>query len=152
LADGLRSIGIRRGSHVAVMMPNKAAMPLAWLAIATIGAVMVPVNNSYSEREIAYVLNDSEAEFAIVDESCIDAVENVLNRGELKLDRRKVVVSGETRGSYISFEQLTRHEPTSVFVDESVGQDDLLNIQYTSGTTGFPKGCMLSQRYWISAG
>jgi crotonobetaine/carnitine-CoA ligase len=152
LADGLRSIGIRRGSHVAVMMPNKAAMPLTWLAIATIGAVMVPVNNSYSEREIVYVLSDSETEYAVVDESCLAAVENVLKRGELALDPGKIVVSGDAQGSYPSLEALMRHRSGSAFVDEAVGHDDLLNIQYTSGTTGFPKGCMLSQRYWISAG
>lgn len=152
LADGLRSIGVRRGSHVAVMMPNKAAMPLTWLAIATIGAVMVPVNNSYSEREIAYVLGDSETEYAVLDASCLVAVENVLKQGELNLDPNKIVVSGDTHGSYLSLEKLMLHRPSSAFIDEAVGHDDLLNIQYTSGTTGFPKGCMLSQRYWISAG
>jgi crotonobetaine/carnitine-CoA ligase len=152
LADGLRSIGVRRGSHVAVMLPNKAAMPLTWLAIATIGAVMVPVNNSYSEREIVYVLSDSEAEYAVVDESCLAAVENVLTRGELALDPAKIVVCGDAHCSYRSLEALMLHRPGSAFVDETVGHDDLLNIQYTSGTTGFPKGCMLSQRYWIGAG
>ncbi|GGF43034.1 AMP-binding protein [Aliidongia dinghuensis] len=152
LADGLRSVGVRRGSHVAVMMPNKAAMPLSWLAIATIGAVMVPVNNTYSEREIVYVLTDSETEFLIVDESCLAPVESVLARGELRLDRGKIIVSGESGHSYLDLEQLMRIEPHTPFIDEAVGHDDLLNIQYTSGTTGFPKGCMLSQRYWISAG
>src|SRR5688572_6490258 len=62
LADGLRSIGIAKGAHVAVMMPSKAAMPLSWLAIGVIGAVMVPMNIGYSGREIAYILNDSDAE------------------------------------------------------------------------------------------
>ena len=152
LADGLRSIGVRHGSHVAVMMPNKAAMPLTWLAIATIGAVMVPVNNSYSEREIVYVLSDSETEYAVVDESCLAAVESVLKRGELTLDPAKIVVSGSAPQTYHSLEALMRHEPRSAFVDPAVVHDDLLNIQYTSGTTGFPKGCMLSQRYWIGAG
>lgn len=152
LADGLRSIGVKRGSHVAVMMPNVAAMPLTWLAIATIGAVMVPVNNSYSEREIVYVLTDSEAEFAVVDESCLAGIEAVLSRGELKLDPAKIVVSGDSGGGYVSLQTLMQTQPTSPFIDEAVSQDDLLNIQYTSGTTGFSKGCMLSQRYWISAG
>ena len=152
LADGLRSIGVRRGTHVAVMMPNVAAMPLTWLALATIGAVMVPVNNSYSEREIVFVLTDSEAEFLVADDSCLAGVERVLARDELKLDRGKLVVSDNSDHRYISLQKLMQHTPSSVFIDEQVGHDDLLNIQYTSGTTGFPKGCMLSQRYWISAG
>lgn len=152
LADGLRSIGVTRGSHIAVMMPNKAAWPLTWLAIATVGAVMVPINNTYSEREIAYVLNDSDAEFLVVDQDCLVAVENVLRRNEIRLDRGKIIVSGEAPGQYEHLEQLMLHRRTSPFIDPFVGHDDLLNIQYTSGTTGFPKGCMLSQRYWIAAG
>lgn len=152
LADGLRSIGIGKGSHVAVMLPNRAAMPLSWLAIGTVGAVMVPVNNSYSEREIAYVLNDSETEYLIVDEACVAAVEAVLQRGEIALDPAKIVVCGSGTGTYRSLDALMRHTLDSTFVDPAVGHDDLLNIQYTSGTTGFPKGCMLSQRYWIGAG
>ncbi len=60
LARGLVACGIRKGSHVGVMLPNVAAFPLSWLAIASIGAVMVPINIAYRERELAYVLNDSE--------------------------------------------------------------------------------------------
>lgn len=152
LADGLRSIGVGKGSHVAVMLPNRAAMPLSWLAIGTIGAVMVPVNNSYSEREIAYVLNDSEAEYLIVDETCLAAVEAVLQRGEIALDPAKIVVSGAAPDAYRNLDVMMQYPPETTFVDPAVGHDDLLNIQYTSGTTGFPKGCMLSQRYWIGAG
>ena len=77
LAAGLMSLGVRKGTHVAVMLPNKAAFPLTWLAIGAIGAVMIPVNNTYSEREIAFVLTDSEAEFLVVDEACLAAVERV---------------------------------------------------------------------------
>ena len=49
LAAGLMSVGVRKGTHVAVMLPNKAAFPLTWLALGTIGAVMVPVN-TYIQR------------------------------------------------------------------------------------------------------
>jgi len=68
LAAGLMSVGVRKGTHVAVMLPNKAAFPLTWLALGTIGAVMVPVNNTYSEREIAFVTGNSQSNFVVADE------------------------------------------------------------------------------------
>src|ERR1700758_2900678 len=82
LAAGFQSIGVTKGSHVAIMLPNIAALPLTWLAIGTLGAVMVPMNNTYSEREIAYVLGDSDARFMVVDAACLYAVEAVRAAGK----------------------------------------------------------------------
>src|SRR5262245_1778431 len=50
LAAGLQAAGVAKGTHVGVMLPNVAAMPLTWLAIATLGAVMIPINPGYTER------------------------------------------------------------------------------------------------------
>jgi acyl-CoA synthetase (AMP-forming)/AMP-acid ligase II len=151
LAAGLQSIGIRKGTHVAVMLPNVEAFPLTWLAIGVLGAVMVPVNVGYQRRELVYVLNDSDAEYLVVDASRMDAVSAGIEAGEIRLNRTKIVVAGGP----------TPHECTdwsalAVCTERpelpQVSLDDLLNIQYTSGTTGFPKGCMLTQRYWIVSG
>lgn len=155
LAAGLMSIGVGKGTHVAVMLPNTPAFPLTWLAIGTIGAVMVPVNNSYTEREIAYVVNDSEAEFLVVDDGCIEPVRRLLARGEIKIAPGCIVVAGghaSGSGGHRLLADLMRADPAGLRIDRDVGHGDLLNIQYTSGTTGFPKGCMLTQRYWVSAG
>jgi acyl-CoA synthetase (AMP-forming)/AMP-acid ligase II len=151
LAAGLMSIGVRKGTHVAVMLPNKATFPLTWLAIGTIGAVMVPMNNTYSEREIAYVAGNSEATFIVVDETCLAAVERVVARGEVAVALDRIVVSGNAPAGRLSLDDLMEQD-ASGFHPPAVDHDDLLNIQYTSGTTGFPKGCMLTQRYWVSAG
>jgi long-chain acyl-CoA synthetase len=149
LAAGLAGIGIRQGSHVAVMLPNIAAMPLTWLALGSLGAVMVPLNNSYSEREVAYVVNDGEATYLVTDTTCLPMVEGALIGGKISIPRENIIVVGSS--GYRSFDELAACSPAS-FVPPPIGHDDLLNIQYTSGTTGFPKGCMLSQRYWLSAG
>lgn len=151
LAGGLMSQGIRKGTHVAIMLPNKAAFPLTWLAIGSIGAVMVPMNNSYSDREIAYVVGNSEATYVVVDDSCLEAVDRVIASGGVKVTAERVIVSGKAPAGRASLESLMQQD-AGVFQPPEVGHDDLLNIQYTSGTTGFPKGCMLTQRYWISAG
>ncbi|MBL8707407.1 MAG: acyl--CoA ligase [Rhodospirillales bacterium] len=151
LAAGLMSQGIRKGTHVAVMLPNRAAFPLTWLAIGSIGAVMVPMNNSYSDREIAYVVGNSEATYVVVDDSCLEAVDRVVAGGQVKATPDRVIVAGDAPAGRVSLEALMQHD-AATFQPPDVGHDDLLNIQYTSGTTGFPKGCMLTQRYWISAG
>ena len=61
VAAGLDAIGVRRGSIVAVVIPNRPAFPLTWLALARLGAIMVPVNVRSKPRELQYVLEDSGA-------------------------------------------------------------------------------------------
>ena len=57
LADGLSQLGVRSGSHVAVMLSNCIEFPLTWLALAELGAVVTPVITGYSSRELAYCLH-----------------------------------------------------------------------------------------------
>jgi acyl-coenzyme A synthetase/AMP-(fatty) acid ligase len=151
LAAGLESIGIRMGCNVAVMLPNIAAMPLTWLALGSLGAVMVPLNNGYSGREIAYVVNDSEATHLVTDTACLPIVERALSDGKISIDSCNIVVVGEGDSPYRRFADLAAFS-AAAFEPPAVNHNNLLNIQYTSGTTGFPKGCMLTQRYWLSAG
>jgi len=77
LAGGLQAIGIGSGSHVAIMLPNVPAFPIAWLAISRLGAVMVPVNARYTAEELAYVLNDSDSEFLIIDGQFLEILAKV---------------------------------------------------------------------------
>lgn len=152
LAARFADLGIVKGTHVAVMLPNIPEMPLAWLALGRIGAVMVPVNVSYRERELAHVVNDADVSFIIAHGDCIATVEGCRGDSLIQVPpERTIVVQGEAVGA-VAWSELVS-EPRETFEPpEAVGHDDLLNIQYTSGTTGFPKGCMLSQRYWISSG
>lgn len=152
LARSLSAIGIRKGTHVAVMLPNVAAFPLTWLAIGTLGAVMVPVNVGYQPRELTYVLKDSEAEYAIVDQGCLALLEGCIEADALSLAADRIVVHGGHAGSHHDWQALAQPAAEDFVPPEPVGLDDLLNIQYTSGTTGFPKGCMLTQRYWLTSG
>jgi len=151
LAAGLRSIGVRKGTHVAVMLPNVEAFPLTWLAIGVLGAVMVPVNVSYQLRELVYVLEDSDAEYLVADASRLDTVTAGMASGDIRLPARQIVVRGAS-GLEGDWAWETLAGCGDAFSPPEVGLDDLLNIQYTSGTTGFPKGCMLAQRYWIVCG
>jgi crotonobetaine/carnitine-CoA ligase len=152
LANGLRTIGVQKGSHVGVMLPNIAAFPLTWLALARLGAVMIPINVRYTERELHYVLDDGEADFIVIDASLLSMLQNV-PQPLPRLTAEHIVVVGRAPGGYRAWSDVKsrggEETPTS---SEAVALDDLLNIQYTSGTTGFPKGCMLTQRYWLLIG
>jgi acyl-coenzyme A synthetase/AMP-(fatty) acid ligase len=150
LANGLAQRGVRRGTHVAVMLPNIEEFPVTWLAIARLGAVMIPINVSYTARELAYVLEDGDAEFLVIHHDQLGRWHEVVQTSTRIPDSNVFVVDARTPG-LASWEELLEGQ-SSHFEGEEAHIDDLLNIQYTSGTTGFPKGCMLTQRYWLTSG
>ncbi|NMM43114.1 ATP-dependent acyl-CoA ligase [Rhodospirillaceae bacterium KN72] len=153
LAHAFRAHGIHKGTHVAVMLPNIPAWPLSWLAIGYIGAVTVPVNAAYRPRELAYVLNDSDAEYLIIGTEQLAVYREARSENLIALPEDRLILVGDDEQGVESWQRMLDDASDGPFhAVEPVGHDDLLNIQYTSGTTGFPKGCMLTQRYWIQAG
>ncbi|MFB6421577.1 class I adenylate-forming enzyme family protein [Bradyrhizobium tunisiense] len=146
-AHALRRLGVRKGDRVAVMLPNRIEMPTLWFAFAKLGAVMVTISMKYTPREVEYVVSDTQAAFAIVDES-VRAVFCAMDPWPQKLAKERVVLVGQPSvPTVMILNQLIEgvdHSP----LEEDVRSKDLLTIQYTSGTTGFPKGCMLTHEYW----
>ena len=151
LANGMAALGIAKGAHVGVMMPNVAAMPTTWLALARLGAVMVPMNIAYTAREVQYVLEDAEVAWLFIHEDCLATLgAATVNGGRFPGDR--VVVVGRPQPGQRGWAGLFDGQSQMFRPAASPERDDLMNIQYTSGTTGFPKGCMLTQRYWLTIG
>jgi crotonobetaine/carnitine-CoA ligase len=150
LAAGLARAGVRKGSHVGVMLANTPEFPLAWLALARLGAVMIPLNIAYTPREMSYVVCDAEAQFLVIDEERLGTLAALPERPPALSDDRVFVV-GSPRSGQRRWDSLLEGE-SAALPRENVEHDDLMNIQYTSGTTGFPKGCMLTQRYWLTIG
>jgi acyl-coenzyme A synthetase/AMP-(fatty) acid ligase len=148
LANGLHARGVRKGTKVAVMLPNVAAMPTTWLALARLGAVMVPVNIAYTPRELAYVIDDSDASYLVIDASCLPALDG-LGSLPAALARERIFVVGGADRRYGRWSDLIEAQSPELRSAVAIDPDDLMNIQYTSGTTGFPKGCLLSHRYWL---
>ena len=150
MAASLRLRGIRKGTHVAIMMPNRIEFPVTWFALAWLGAISVQLNPRYTGSELDYALNDADVDALVVDETCLKAFESMAERPERLADNRVFVTgcSGKLE-RYIDWKKLIDSEP---LVDDplmTVGQHDVVSILYTSGTTGFPKGCMLDHRYWL---
>lgn len=152
LAHRFVSIGIRKGTHVAVMLPNVPAFPITWIALGRIGAVMVPVNTAYTGEEIHFVLDDSDAQFCVIDASFIEKFNAMSTRPRLLTDSHVIVHGGAVPVGMTDWSgsQDAGRRPFEAPVE--VSSSDLLNLQYTSGTTGFPKGCMLTHEYWMLVG
>lgn len=147
LADSLMAMGVRKGTHVAVLLGNTPAFPVSWIALGRLGAVMVPVNTAYTEEEIQFVLEDSDAQYLIVDAAFLPRILSMRRLPALLEIDRIIVHGGEHAGP--RWEDLLARGSENFVPVAPVARTDLLNLQYTSGTTGFPKGCMLSHDYWM---
>ncbi|MGE0096520.1 MAG: class I adenylate-forming enzyme family protein [Alphaproteobacteria bacterium] len=150
-ANALRALGVRRGTHVGIMTPNVGAFPITWLALGRLGAVAVALNTRYTPREVDYVLRDSDADFFIVHESLRSIYEAIPDKPPRISKDRIVVIEGAGSG-YKVWDDLVNAASPDFTPQDPVNADDVLNIQYTSGTSGFPKGCLLTHRYWLTMG
>ncbi len=152
LAKGFFRHGVKRDSHVILMMPTIGAFPLTWLALGRLGAVVIPTNAGYTAREVAYVANDGDAEFALVHTECLPVLEEARASGAYKIADDHIFVIGAGDHRYRRWESLEADGVSGPAYPRDVDRTRLFNIQYTSGTTGFPKGCMLTQTYWLTTG
>lgn len=147
IANALVAVGVKKGDRVAIMLPNRVLYPLLFLAFAKIGAVHVPVNTRYTPREIAYVTGDSGACAFVIDPAHLDTLAAVEEKD--RLPGIILVPDGGNRAGQVDFDALVNAQSGNAPDDPGLNADDLMNIQYTSGTTGFPKGCMLTHDYWM---
>jgi crotonobetaine/carnitine-CoA ligase len=150
-ASAFAAAGVSKGSHVAVLAPNRIEFPVTWLALACLGAVMVPTNVGYTGAELDYMYNDSGVSFLVIDAALFPAFEAMQRRPRVLSDDH-VFVIGDHHDPYQSWEDIVSRGDAGFRPEPGPLADDLLNIQYTSGTTGFPKGCMQTQHYWIVLG
>jgi long-chain acyl-CoA synthetase len=171
-AGWLQSIGMVKGSRIALMMPNLLQYPICLFGALRAGCVVVNVNPLYTPRELEHQMKDSGAETIVVVENFAQTVEKVIPHTNL----RHVVVTpmgemlGGLKGMLVNFvvRRVKKmvppwHIPGAVnlhhalsagrshgFKKPDLGLDDLAFLQYTGGTTGVAKGAMLSHRNIVS--
>lgn len=143
IAAGLAERGIGKGDAVALLMDNRPEFIQAYYAILRVGAAVVPMNPSYTPREIEFLLSNSKAKAVIA----LSALEPVLSPMKERLDHVKLAVYTEPVNNELSLKQL---ESGYRYEQPEKDENDLAVILYTSGTTGQPKGAMLSHRNMAS--
>ncbi len=141
LAAGLKSLGIGRGDHVVVSLPNSPEVFACFGAIWRIGAVIVPIMFLLGEDETRYILDHSDARAVITSSDLFEKIENP--RKGIRHVKHVIVLGGESTGDRIDFYGLVNSN-APVQHTEEMEKDDIALMIYTSGTTGKPKGVMLS--------
>jgi len=153
VARGLLAFDVRRGDRVGVWSPNRFEWVVLQYATARIGAILVNINPAYKSSELAYVLNQAGVSVLAMSRGFrhndyVAMLGEV--RGSCPSVRDAIVFEDDwarliAAGAKITAEQLAEREAALSF-------DDPINIQYTSGTTGFPKGATLSHHNVLNNG
>jgi fatty-acyl-CoA synthase len=157
MARGLRALGIRRGDHVAVCMGNSLEWVRFFYAAALLGAVTVPVNTRFKADELLYCLKQADVKLLFTVDAFLKidflrmlreicpAVDDALPDPALPLLRHVVVLGGKAPAGALHIERvLELGEASGAALPAEVEPDDVLLMQFTSGTTSYPKGAMLT--------
>jgi len=163
IARGLRALGVQTGERVVVWATNVPEWVVLQFALAKLGAILVTANTSLRSRDIDYVLRQSEAATLVTiqgfkDVDYVEALAEVgATSGQIPTLERRVFIGRDTPPGFVPYAELRARarEVTDAELDaigRTIGLDDVINMQYTSGTTGFPKGVMLSSRNIVNNG
>ncbi|PKL58781.1 MAG: acyl-CoA synthetase, partial [Methanomicrobiales archaeon HGW-Methanomicrobiales-4] len=142
-STGLHNLGISPGDRIILYLTSSPEYLISYLALWRIGAVVVPANIVYQEEELRYVMEDSGASGIIADAIGRNTAEKVAKTLGIP---NIIFCEGEGTGS---MDHLFQSPP--MINPYPCRADDLCQIQYTSGTTGRPKGAMLTQGGWTAA-
>lgn len=174
IAKGFMSLGIKKGDKVSIWAGNTPEWVLTLFATTKIGAILVTVNTAYKIFELEYLLRQSDTKALVMmsgfkDSNYVEIVNNLFpalrdsKKGEVKSDDmpfiERIIFGGEenTPQGMLNFNDLK--ELGKTISDEELRNakdlcdpDDVINLQYTSGTTGFPKGVMLTHYNIVNNG
>jgi acyl-CoA synthetase (AMP-forming)/AMP-acid ligase II len=144
VAGGLHQRGFRKGDVFAICSPNLPEYAIAFHAVAVLGGIVTTINPLYTADEIANQLNDCQARFLVTIPSFLEKAQNAKAKTALE----EIFVFGEAEGAtpFASLLQNTS-KPPSVTMNPS---KDLIVLPYSSGTTGLPKGVMLTHRNLVA--
>jgi long-subunit acyl-CoA synthetase (AMP-forming) len=143
LAGGLAKLGVGRGDVVAIMLANRPEFHIADLAAVTLGATPFSIYTTYPAEEIRYLIEDSGARLAIVEQAFLPVMLEA--RRELPGLQYLIVVDGEPPEGTIALRDVEGSNPEFDAASiEGAEPEDVLTLIYTSGTTGPPKGVQLS--------
>ncbi|AEE76479.1 4-coumarate:CoA ligase [Arabidopsis thaliana] len=153
IAAGIHRLGIRHGDVVMLLLPNSPEFALSFLAVAYLGAVSTTANPFYTQPEIAKQAKASAAKMIITKKCLVDKLTNLKNDGVLIVclddDGDNGVVSSSDDGC-VSFTELTQADETEL-LKPKISPEDTVAMPYSSGTTGLPKGVMITHKGLVTS-
>ena len=144
LANGLRAAGIGKGDAVAALCMNHHRYWEMLFACHALGAIIVPLNIRLAVGELVYILNDSKSKILFIDDPFLAMLDEI-RAGAEHLSEIYFSDSSETPAGLKNFSELLEGQPSEFDVPE-IDEDDVAGYYYTGGTTGEPKGVMLTGR------
>lgn len=173
VAKGLMALGVKKGDKVAIWATNIPEWLLTLFGAAKCGAILVTVNTNYKVFELEYLLTQSDTKVLVMmggfkDANYVDIIDNLIpalkssdggkvSEKHLPFLERIVYAGDGTPSGMMNFKDLFRLSESVSDAEyaertASLDPDDVINMQYTSGTTGFPKGVMLTHKNIINNG
>lgn len=146
MAHALRGLGVGEGDRVGILLMNCQEFLVSYFASAKIRSWAVTLNCRLSGGELAYIINDSAPRVLILGEDFLPIIDSI--RRQINSVAHYVIVGSKMKPPYLHFEDLlTKSSPEEPSIPAAF--EDVQLIMYTSGTTGFPKGAMITHRHLI---
>jgi fatty-acyl-CoA synthase len=144
LSRGLRDLGVKKGDRVAYLAPNTVEMLEGFYGIFQLGAIMVPLNIRLKPEDYLYILNHSESKLLFVDQDLYHLIKPI--KEKLITVERIIVHYKDDDTDETDYNSLLASYSITSFDRADLNENDVCSLLYTSGTTGNPKGVMLTHR------
>lgn len=144
LSNGLVEFGVKKGDRVAYLAPNTVEMLEGFYGVFQTGAIMVPLNTRLKPDDYLFILNHSETKILFCDAELYHQVEPI--REKLETVEQIVIHYGDGESENIAYDKWLSQFSSAQFERPSIAEEDVCSLLYTSGTTGNPKGVMLTHR------
>ena len=155
VANSLLDMGVKNGDKICFMMKNSIEFIYSWFALSKVGAIMVPVNPTLKGNLLQYIIDNSDATVAFVDNDLLERVKFI----EADIQKIHRIITVEENLEYneeVKFKDIKLLDFKDLMTGSTSAPDilihpsDIISILYTSGTTGPSKGAMLSHHYYYN--
>lgn len=143
LSRGLKDLGINKGDKVAYLSPNTIEMLEGFYGVYQVGAVMTPLNTRLKPADYKFILTHSESRVLFVDEELYPLVAPILKE---VASLEHVIIHGQSTDDYQGYDEWRSQYSRDTYEREELQENDIASLLYTSGTTGDPKGVLLTHR------